>query len=225
MSNAASHPPAASADPSGKTLDASAFRRPRALALFLLVAAAGLAADLASKHYVFAWLLSDASTLAHVRDFQEHAALAGQKPMPPDKLLRSLDVRRQILPGVRFTLSTNPGIVFGLSMHRWMVGIATVATVALVCFFFATSRAKAHLLHAALACVLAGALGNLYDRLLAQLAVPGDGVIRYQVRDFIDCSGLYYPWVFNFADVLLVIGVAMLMLHSFLAGRRGRKQA
>ena len=80
------------------------------------------------------------------------------------------------------------------------------------------------MLHVALAFVLAGALGNLYDRLWSQVRLPGDGVIKYEVRDFIDCSGLYYPWVFNVADVLLVVGVAMLLLHSFLAERKAKKR-
>ena len=43
--------------------------------------------------------------------------------------------------------------------------------------------------------------------------------IRYHVRDFIDCSevplplGFRYVWIFNVADVLLVVGVGILLVH------------
>ena len=49
-----------------------------------------------------------------------------------------------------------------------------------------------------------------------------DPILR-NVRDFIDCSDLGYPWVFNVADVLLVIGVAILGLHWFFVDRGGHK--
>ena len=79
-------------------------------------------------------------------------------------------------------------------------------------------------MHAALAFILAGALGNLYDRLFGAVSIPGFEPIRYQVRDFIDCSELYYRWVFNVADMLLVIGVAMLIGQRLVAVLRSRRR-
>jgi len=207
---------------SGKTPAPRAVGRLSAVALFLIIAVAGLAADLASKHYVFKHLLGDPSLAGEVERLKFLARHSGE-PLDPQEALRHLNPHRRLCPGVTLTLSTNPGIVFGLSMPRWLVAIATVVTIGLVFYFFATSAAAARLLHAALACVLAGALGNLYDRLFASVEVPGDGIIRYQVRDFIDCSELYYPWVFNIADVLLVVGVAMLLLNSVLAQQRRKR--
>jgi signal peptidase II len=192
---------------------------------FLAVAAGGLAADLCSKHYVFRWMLQEPSIPRRVEVAGQNAALAGRQAPSPTDTLRALDLHRNICPGVRFTLSTNPGIVFGLSMPRWLVGIASVAAILLVCIFFCASGARARLFHVGLACVLAGALGNLHDRLFSRVALPGDGAISYQVRDFIDCSGLYYPWVFNVADMLLVAGVATLLLYSFITDLSRRRRA
>ncbi|MHC4983998.1 MAG: signal peptidase II [Planctomycetota bacterium] len=216
MPKPARQPSAASDELPGKALTA-ALRSPAAVATFLAVAAVGLAADLTSKHYVFKSMLGGASVANSVGELKRRATRPGYAP---DKILRRLNLNKKILPGVKVRLSTNPGIVFGLSIPRWIVGIATGLVIALVCYFFTASAANAHMLHLGLALVLAGALGNLYDRLFAAVPLPADGVIRHQVRDFIDCSGLYYPWVFNVADALLVIGVATLLLHSFLAQRR-----
>ena len=225
MSNSAPQPSAASDELSGKTRNA-AFRRPTAIVLFLAAAAAGLAGDLLSKHYVFECMLSDPAIPCRIESVRRQALVQAGHPEPaPSEVLHLLNLRRRLCPGVSLTLSTNPGIVFGLAMPRWAVGIVTVATIVLVFVFFAVSGAKARLLHLGLACVLAGAMGNLYDRLCARVALPGDGVIRHRVRDFIDCSELYYPWVFNVADALLVVGAAMLVLYSFLADRRARRKA
>ena len=203
-----------------------AFRCPLAVALFVLVAAATLAADLWSKHAVFRSLLDAPGVAEQVRQF----TAAGQPP-PADQVLRSLRLYRPVFPGFRLTLSTNPGVVFGLPMPPWAVAVATVFTLGMVGCFFATSPAAARWVHVALALILAGAVGNFYDRMLAAVRLPGlDEPITGQVRDFLDFSqisvfGLNYPYIFNIADMLLVIGVAMLMLHWWFAGRRERKAA
>lgn len=209
----------------------TAVRHPPAVALFLVLSAAGLAADLWSKHAVFASLLSDPAIEPRARLLAEHYERLRRDPNQPPRV-RSLNVPAQVLhdlrlqrdlcPGVRLTLSTNPGVVFGLSVPPWAVVVCTGLTIAFVGCFFAASQAGARWLHVALALVLAGALGNLYDRMLTAVSVPGlDQPIRHQVRDFVDCSQLYYPYVFNAADAWLVIGVGMLILHWWLAGRKG----
>jgi len=92
-------------------------------------------------------------------------------------------------------------------------------------YFFAVSQADAWLMHIALALVLGGALGNLYDRLFSVVVLPGYEPIRYQVRDFIDCSELYYRWVFNVADTWLVIGAGLLAAHWLAMAIRQQRQA
>jgi len=136
---------------------------------------------------------------------------------------------RQVFPGVQVTLSTNPGVVFGLSMPRPVVAAATALTIAMVLFFFATTDRRARAVHLAMACILAGAMGNLYDRMFSRVAALDLAPVCNQVRDFIDCSSIKvvlagrtvnYPYIFNVADVLLVVGVAILLMHWLLAGRR-----
>lgn len=167
----------------------TAARSAKAWILFALVFAAGLALDLWSKSAVFGWLL----------DEQPQSA------------------SREIIPGVlRFTLSTNPGIVFGLRLAPIMVIAASVLAVAVVVYFFATSPRGSTALHVALGMILAGALGNLHDRLFSDVDLPGREAAHRQVRDFIDFGQVHYPWIFNIADVLLVVGVGLLVLSSYI---------
>jgi lipoprotein signal peptidase len=193
-----------------------AFRSVPALVLFVAVAGATLAADLLSKHVVFDRLLADANCQ------RQSLRYLAERPGTPPRLLLGL-YHHDLLSGVRWTLSTNPGVVFGVeAIPRWAVNVATLVAVILVTVMFACSDRRAWATHLALSLILAGALGNLYDRLFCAVALPGTNlVIHQEVRDFIDMSqlrlgSLHYPWIFNVADALLVIGVAILMLHLIL---------
>ena len=204
---------------------AVAFRSPAAIIIFLAAAAGGLTADLLTKQQVFESLLADprvAPRVVRLRvqcgpDLTTHQAIV---------LLRQEGLlQRRVAPGVRFTLSTNPGVVFGWRMPQWAVIIATVLTLALVGYFFSSSDRTARAVHLALGLILGGAVGNLYDRMFGEVALvglPAAEPIRRQVRDFIDCSGLYYPWVFNVADALLVVGVALLIVRWWSADRHAK---
>ena len=52
------------------------------------------------------------------------------------------------------TLSTNPGVVFGLPMPRPMVAVVTILTAALVFYVFAASDRKAYWTQVAMALLL-----------------------------------------------------------------------
>lgn len=191
-----------------------------AVIIFALVTVFGLTADLVSKSLVFNALLDDPSIPERV----ERISRRYGDGLRPEHMLHQLSLQHDLGAGIKFTLSTNPGVVFGLPMPRWLVAAATVVTVSLVVSFFATSEARARSMHVALGCILAGALGNLYDRLLAVVELPGAENIRYQVRDFIDFSAWHYPWVFNVADILLVVGVAIMALHWLVTVARERRE-
>jgi signal peptidase II len=62
---------------------------------------------------------------------------------------------------------------------------------------------------AAIGLIMGGAIGNnIIDR------------VRWgQVFDFLDFSGLHFPWVFNVADSAISLGVALLVLDSLLTAR------
>jgi len=207
--------PAASGSPR------QAFRRPPAAILFLAVAGSALAADLLSKHLVFEDLLADPACRR-----QMEASLANYPHATQKELLGHF--HRQVAPGLRWSLSTNPGVVFGLSVSRPIVNVVTALAIVLVIGMFAASDRRAWATHLALAFILAGAAGNLYDRLFSVVQLPGTALsIHNEVRDFIDFSqvrlgSLRYPWVFNLADAWLVVGVGILMLHWVLHPRTKR---
>ena len=54
------------------------------------------------------------------------------------------------------------------------------------------------------ALIIGGALGNLYDRVMLGYVV-----------DFLDFSGLGFPWVFNIADTAINVGIAFLLLDAW----------
>lgn len=198
-----------------------AYKSPGAIAVFLAVTLLGLVADLGSKEYAFRTMLDDPAAVRSLEELQlriESSLAAGANPRDMLYLIG----HRDVLPCVRFTLSTNPGVVFGIAMPRWLVATATAAAMALVLGVLAFSDRRARAVHLAMAFIMAGALGNLYDRLFSCVQIPLQGVapIRYQVRDFIDLSQLHYPWIFNVADMFLVVGVALLLGHRLFQTRQ-----
>ena len=119
-----------------------------------------------------------------------------------------------ILPIFQLSMVWNPGVSFGLlradtPSGRWiLVAFATVIVAALA---FWARRADRVLTAVALGLVMGGAVGNnLIDR------------VRFgAVADFLDFHRLYFPWVFNLADSAISIGVALLLLDSFLRRESG----
>ena len=115
-----------------------------------------------------------------------------------------------VLPVFRLTMVMNRGVSFGLMRadtalgRGLLVGAATLVVIALIVW---VRRADRPLFATAIGLVVGGALGNnLIDR--ARIG---------QVVDFLDFSGLMFPWVFNVADSAISVGVALLLLDSFIA--------
>ena len=218
---------AAAADPAAPPRARKAFRSPLAVTLFLGALGIGLAGDLLSKHYVFEELLSD--PVARREALGTYLAGKAQDHAVETRDVLGFFKTRRVV-GVCFRLQTNKGVVFGTELsssqdvHRLIVACVSVLLVGMVGVFFATSEASAWTAHLALGAVLAGALGNLYDRLWGVVEIAPLAPARCQVRDFIDGSALGYPWVFNVADILLVVGVGVLMLHWMLASRKAKRQ-
>ena len=128
-------------------------------------------------------------------------------------------------------LTLNEGAVFGLGEGgRWIFIAFSLVAAGVICVIFARSAAGRIVLHLSLAAVLAGALGNLYDRLRF-------GVVRDMLHLFPDVhlpfgwrwpngSSEVYPWIFNIADVCLVIGLLLLLVLLYRedgGGRQGDK--
>ena len=121
----------------------------------------------------------------------------------------------EVLPFFNLTLLHNHGAAFSfLADHggwqRWFFAVIAVgASIGLTIWM---SRLKAHekLLGAALALIIGGALGNLYDRL-----------VHGYVVDFLSfhVAGWYYP-AFNVADIGITLGAIALIWESIFDGRR-----
>lgn len=141
-----------------------------------------------------------------------------------------------LIPGriLDLHLVLNSGAVFGIGAEqRGFFIIFTIIAVSacLLIFSFKVSR-KSTMAHVGIALVLAGALGNLWDRLVIG-----------RVRDFLHLfpdrhlpfgwnwpggNQELFPWVFNIADVMLLTGMLLLLLHLHFtdaADKRARKQA
>ncbi len=126
----------------------------------------------------------------------------------------------KVLPGLlEFTLVLNPGAVFGIGAgRRWFFMIFTGIAMAFAMYMFACwTRAKDRWSHAAIALLIAGGLGNLYDRWFL-------GCVRDFIHPFphikwpfglklTGASGEIWPYVSNVADLFLIIGIAVLAVR------------
>jgi signal peptidase II len=119
----------------------------------------------------------------------------------------------ELSPIFDLTMVWNRGVSFGMfradqDLTRWLLVLFSVGvSIALAIW---ARRADRRLLAWAIGLVMGGAVGNVIDR------------IRFgAVVDFLDFSGLWFPWVFNIADSAITVGVVLLLLDSVVAERRG----
>ena len=114
----------------------------------------------------------------------------------------------------------NPGAAFGFlagapPLFRYIFFIAvTVAAILLILHYLRVSRIEEPSLVSALALILAGAVGNLIDR------------VRFgEVVDFLDVYIGAHHWpAFNVADSAITVGAAVLIVILLGDGRNGRKE-
>ena len=111
----------------------------------------------------------------------------------------------RVIPGFfSITHARNPGAALGLlqDVHVFFFIALTVVALGLILSFFRKADPQDRLSATALGLVLAGALGNLIDR-----------VVRHEVVDFLQFDlGLFIFPDFNVADSAIVIGVGLLLL-------------
>lgn len=162
---------------------------PSRILLFALVAVGGCAVDLLTKSWMFA------------------------KLGPPGGATWWLWTDY-----VGFQTSLNQGALFGIGQGKvWLfASLSIFAGGAILYWLFIVGAAADRLLTFALACIMAGVMGNLYDRLGLWWTPQFAAYPKYAVRDFILVQ--YQQWVwpnFNIADSLLVCGAAMLIVHAW----------
>jgi signal peptidase II len=173
-------------------------RRTVCIVIFLLVALGALAADLGLKTYAFHHVAGTPVIL---------------DPASPNALTIPFHDPTVLIPGVlSLRLTTNTGAIFGMGKgSRWVFITVSIIAVGFIGRVFWRSPANALILHIALAMILAGALGNLYDRI--RFAAVRDMLHLFPDVDLPfglswpgQARGLY-PWIFNLADVALLLGV------------------
>lgn len=106
---------------------------------------------------------------------------------------------------VHFTSAHNTGAAFGmLKGGRWFFLVVTVLVCGAMVFFLIKMRGRLHrMLRVILALLLAGAIGNLIDR-----------VYLGYVRDMIELRFIHFA-IFNVADSAVTIGVVLLIFDVF----------
>ncbi len=170
--------------------------------LYTLIVALGLAADLASKHLVFADLGYPADQIRPV--------VAGRHELFDHPPFVHGQSRLYLRGPVTFRLYTgfNRGALWGM-FAGWtavFVGISLFTLTAILYGLFVRGAAESRLLTIGLALISAGALGNLWDRLALHGCTDASGPI-HGVRDFLLWSFFGWDWpLFNAADLFLVIG-------------------
>lgn len=110
------------------------------------------------------------------------------------------------------TYSRNPGAFFSLgadmdpTMRRAFFVIATLGAVALIVHLYRRSAPDKSILRWALLFLLAGAFGNLVDRVLYGEVID---FMRLHYQD------VFYWATFNVADVYICVGLALLIVDLF----------
>ncbi len=118
----------------------------------------------------------------------------------------------------RLFTSFNPGALWGIGQgYTWaFAALSVVAVIGVVYWLFIARAASSLWLTISLAFIMAGTLGNLYDRVTFHGFVDASGNPQPAVRDFLLFTFGEFHWpVFNFADMFLVTGAIMLVVHSF----------
>lgn len=120
----------------------------------------------------------------------------------------------ELLPFLNLTLVHNMGAAFSFlsdagGWQRWFFTIVSLIVSVVLVVWLSRLPAKQYLLATALALVLGGAVGNLWDRVLLGYVV-----------DFVDVYYQKYHWpAFNVADAAITIGAILLIIESLFSSK------
>jgi signal peptidase II len=162
------------------------------------LALVGLAADQVGKYSVFAALArADDNRLWLFRADDRHG-------------FSLHTMYEKVGPDGSYTPHVNQGALFGIGRdyeayaNTIFAAVSLAAAAAIVYWSFRPRAARDLWVCTALGLILAGTLGNLYDR-----------VVFNGVRDFLHWNYLFDWPVFNIADSCLVCGACLLLLQAF----------
>ena len=125
---------------------------------------------------------------------------------------------RYVLPVFNLVRAHNRGAAFSMfdtasGWQRWAFSVLAVAVSVSLVVWLARLERRAVLMAAALALILAGALGNVIDRLRLGYVV-----------DFLQVHWQqhYFP-AFNIADSAITVGAGCLLIDAFLSNQRSKQ--
>lgn len=134
--------------------------------------------------------------------------LKGTGPYSGDKTLTIIE------HVFKFTYVENPGMAFGIRIgNDTFFTIFTSITSLIILYLLYKLRSKQFSVQLALALILAGAIGNLFDR-----------IIYGKVIDFIYIELIRWP-VFNIADVAVTVGMVIWITHVLIHNEDKKQQA
>ena len=135
------------------------------------------------------------------------------------------------IPGwIHLTYTENHGAVFGVAQGaRPIFLIVSIGAIFFLAFLFMTGG-RSRLYQLILGLLLAGVLGNMYDRVYYGYvrdmihALPGwywpQWLVNYFPQGWRPPGGQpmeVFPWVFNLADTYLCVGVGAMLLYTFVS--------
>lgn len=115
-----------------------------------------------------------------------------------------------VLPVLRWLYAENDGAAFSiLSGQKWFfLVVGAVAVVVLTVMIIRTAKEQFFALFG-YACVLGGAIGNVYDRAVL-------GYVRDMISVYYEPIGFHFA-IFNVADVAISVGVGALIIDWLLS--------
>jgi signal peptidase II len=195
------------------------YKSPTAWITLTLVLVLGLAADLGTKYWAF-------RTLAPVPVLiDREAVLAGRQ----DLIIPSHEPTIVFPSVLEFKLVLNVGAVFGAGAGKrhLFVGVTIFAILFGLFLFGWWTLPRDRWAHVGIGLLLAGGLGNLYDRLMyacvRDFIHPFPGVKLPFGWRYPSGEDQLWPYVSNIADKWLLVGIAILLVHAWRMG--GQEEA
>ena len=111
-----------------------------------------------------------------------------------------------------FTYVTNDGMAFGLSFPggKTILLIVTLILTGVIMWMLWKEKNSHNLIRYGLTLILAGAIGNMIDRILYG-----------KVVDFLDIMICSFNWyIFNVADSAVTSGMILFILHTIIVGEK-----
>ena len=127
-------------------------------------------------------------------------AVAGLVENSPEEITSFFNLTLRYNHGAAFSFLHDAG-----GWQRWFFGVIAAGVSILIVVWLARLKPVQWMESLALACILGGALGNLYDRVLLGYVV-----------DFIEVHYQQHYWpAFNLADSAITVGAGFLILDMF----------